>query len=357
MRLIFVTCTLNSGGAERVISILANYFSSKYNTEIICWRKDEIFYQIDPAVKIIELEDYGKNLITKLLSLRKHFKKDDIIIPFMEEIYGRVLISVIGQKRTVIPSERNDPSKTKIHWRIARRLLQFKITAFVVQTETIKEYYTKAFQKKICIIPNPVDTKQYTTDQWNKESKMVLAVARTDPQKNYPMMINAFAQLHKSHPEYVLEIYGSKDKGESYCQQLFRLIASNNAGQYIHIHGRHQNVAQLYSQAYMFVMSSDYEGMSNSLIEAMCSGRPVISTKVSGARDLIQDKENGMLVDVGDQNAFTNALKQLIEDPNLAQSLANNATKLREVLSKETICSMWDELLIKKISSCPQSQS
>ena len=356
MRLIFVTCTLNSGGAERVISILANYFSSKYNTEIICWRKDEIFYQIDPAVKIVELEDYGKNLITKLLALRKHFQKDDIIIPFMEEIYGRVLISVIGQKRTVIPSERNDPSKTKILWRIGRRLLQFKITAFVVQTETIKEYYTKAFQKKIFVIPNPVHPKQYTTHQWNKESKMVLAVARTDPQKNYPMMIKAFAQLHKSHPEYILEIYGSKDKGESYCQQLLKLIASNNAEQYIHINGRHHNVAQLYSQAYLFVMSSDFEGMSNSLIEAMCSGRPVISTRVSGARDLIVDKQNGLLVNIGDQNAFTNALKLLIENQDLAQTLAQNATKLREVLSKDTICTMWNNLLINITALCQQSQ-
>ena len=347
MRLVFVTDTLMSGGAERVISILANHFAKKYNVEILCLMSASVFYTIDSSVKIVQVEDYEKNSIKKLWFLRKYLLPNDIIIPFMEAVYCKVLLSLAGKKRTIIPSERNDPNKMERRWTVIRRLFMSKITKFVVQTNKIKEFYPFFFKKKVVVIPNPVDKTQYTTDEWNPNSKIILAVARTEPQKNYSMMIMAVAAMHEIHPEFRLEIYGCRDKETEYARHLFALIDELNANEYIHINGRSKNVAELYSAAYMFVMSSDYEGLSNSLIEALCSGRPVISTKVSGATDLIKDGENGLLVDIGDQKGLTAAMCSLIENKELAYTIAGNATKIRSLLAKEKICSEWEKIIMK----------
>jgi len=347
MRLVFVTDSLVSGGAERVISILANYLSYKQKVVIICLKKEDVFYAINSNVTLIHLDDYCQSKFQKICFLRNYFMVDDIIIPFMEPVYCKVMLCLIGKTRIIIPSERNDPNYMKFRWTFLRRLFMYKISKFVVQTYKIKEYYPKFFQEKITVIPNPVEPKQYTTEPWNRNSKIVLAVARTDVQKNYPMMIKAFCALHKFHPDYHLEIYGCRDMKSEYVKSLYALIHNLSADSYIHIHGRVENVSELYHMAYMFVMSSDYEGLSNSLIEAMCSGLPVVSTKVSGATDLIVDRENGLLVDIGDENGFSKAMLSLIENQSLAQHLGNNATKCRNTLHKDKICEKWENMLIE----------
>ena len=104
-------------------------------------------------------------------------------------------------------------------------------------------------------------------------------------------------------------------------------------------------MASLYGKAYMFVMSSDYEGLSNALIEALCSGLPVISTKVSGATDVIRSGENGILVEIRDEKGFYSAMKKLIENPDDAGVLAKEAIKSRERFEKEYVCGQWESLI------------
>ena len=97
----------------------------------------------------------------------------------------------------------------------------------------------------------------------------------------------------------------------------------------------------------MFVSSSDYEGMSNSMLEAMAIGLPTICTDcpAGGARTIIHDHENGLLVPVRDVQALANAMLKVIENPSLAQHLSMNGAKLRDVLNAETIAKRWMELL------------
>ena len=346
MRLIFITDTLSSGGAERVVSILANQFAHKWSTEIVCLRKKEVFYEINPKVKILYADDYAKGWIGKMYWLRKYVKEEDVLLPFMVKVYCVTLLALIGKRVNVIASERNDPNTTKQPWKMLRPLLLPKVRTLVVQTQQIKDYFKDDIKKKIAIIVNPLDLKNCYLGEWNEQSKTVIAVGRTDPQKNYPMLIRAFSEIHKNHPDYRLEIWGNRLMGGG---NLALLIEELGASDYISIHGRTDDMATLYGKAYMFVMSSDYEGLSNALIEALSSGLPVVATKVSGATDVIKSEENGLLVDIGDEQGLCRAMSLLIENADEAYRLSEKARQSRLIFAKEKICSQWETLINKSI--------
>lgn len=342
MRLVFVTDTLCSGGAERVISILANYFGEKYDTVIVCLRKRDVFYDIRKNVEIVQSDDFAHGLIGKAIWLRHYFRKDDVIIPFMVKVYCVVLLALLGKKQFIVASERNDPRTTEIQWKILRRLLFPKLSALIVQSQAIKDYFPQKYKNKISIILNPVEIAQCSSKPWSRDSKLVLAIGRTDVQKNYPMMIRAFNRLRQIYPDYRLEIWGSRNEKDFLLQSL---IDDLGASESISIHGRTNEVCELYASAYMFVMSSNYEGLSNALIEAMCSSLPTISTKVSGAIDIINDKENGLLVDIGDEEGLYCAIKKLIDEPLFAEKLSVNAKKTSLLFDKNKICSQWENVI------------
>ena len=160
MRIIFVTDTLASGGAERVISVLANNLSMQYDeVEIVCLRKHLVFYDIQPKVKIVFAEDYSNGWVNKILWLRNYIKKDDVVISFMIRVYCVVLLSLLGLRRHIITSERNDPDAIGVKWKIIRCLLLPTTTKHVVQTQKIKNYFSSSLQKKISIIYNPINLK------------------------------------------------------------------------------------------------------------------------------------------------------------------------------------------------------
>lgn len=350
MRLIFITDTLSSGGAERVVSILANYFVVKRPTEIICLRKLDAFYTIKPEVKLSYADDYSKGWLGKMLWLRHYIKEDDILLPFMVKVYCVTLLSLLGKKVQVIASERNDPKTTDQPWKFLRPLLLPKASILVVQTQQIKNFFSNRIKAKIEIILNPLDLRNCYQGDWNPDSKVVLAVGRTDQQKNYPMMIRAFKKVHEAHPEFKLEIWGSRSISED-GDTIINLIKDIDATNYISIHGRTDNMSDLYGKAYMFVMSSNYEGLSNALIEALSSGLPCVSTKVSGATDIIKNGENGLLVDVGDENGFCQAILRLVENPDEAGALAINAQKCRQMFSRDNICGQWEGLIDRTVKN------
>lgn len=220
MKLIFVSDTLSSGGTERVVSILANYFSKKYETEIICLRKMETFYPLEPSVNVVYANDGHGSWLKKLLWLRRYIQKDDVVVPFMVKVYCVVLLSLIGKKNTIIASERNDPRTTAPAWKVLRRCLLHKVNTLVVQTNDIKNYFWQGIRSRIEIIMNPLEPKQCSDATWNRESKLILAIGRTDEQKNYPMMIRAFNRIRMNHPDYRLEIWGNRNQTGEIVREL-----------------------------------------------------------------------------------------------------------------------------------------
>ena len=324
-RHIFFIGTLCGGGAERVVSILASRMAEQeMQVEVLTYYDKPIAYEVSPKVKITAIETFtgSKNKLYNLLQIRKYFKKNaQVVISFLAPFNMMAIAANFGNGIPIIVADRNDPTKVPSNklLRKTRDFLYMFADGIVVQTKKNQEYFGKAVQKKSIVIYNPINLGEYAGAalEFPKKKKFVTA-GRLMPQKNQKMMIKAFAKILKLHPEYQLVIYG-----EGPCRaELELLIKELRIENSVLLPGNTTSLHEKMMDAEVFLLSSDYEGMPNALIEAMCMGLPCISTKVSGATDLIINHENGILTELDNQEEFESAMLQLIGHPKLAEQLA-----------------------------------
>ena len=345
-KIVYFIGTLGNGGAERVVSILTRKLADMgEKVEIVLYYDSEPFYEIHPNVQItyVERETGSKNLLKNLIWLRRYFIKNaDLVISFLAQFNMIALAAVFAAGIPVIVADRNDPRHMpkQAPIRLARNLLYHLADLVVVQTQHNKEYFSKALQKKCRIIYNPVDLKEKQALALRTEKKQrIVSVARLMKQKNQLMLIDAFAEVQKSFPDYILTIYGEGP----FRDELQKRIEELGLVEQVELPGRVQNVFDSIADAELFVLSSDFEGMPNALIEAMCLGLPVISTRVSGASDLIENENNGLLTDVGDVKMLIRCMKRMLSDSELRKCCAEEAVKINQLLHTDYIVGQWIE--------------
>lgn len=345
---IFFDGTLQEGGAERVLSILTSHLSENgKDVEIVLYYDREIFYKINKNVKItvVEKETGSKSILKNLLWLREYFKKNgNIIISFLAPFNMFALVAHMFINKPIIVADRNDPRHVpeKLFFRKCRDFLYLFSDGVVIQTSSNQSYFSDSIRKKSTVIYNPVDLKDYKALalSTNKEKKIV-SVGRLMPQKNQKNMISAFAEFLKTHNDYTFTIYGEGP----YREELQNYISQLNLNEKVFLPGSVKNVFDYIKDAEVFVLSSDYEGMPNALIEAMCIGLTVISTTVSGATDLIRDGVNGFLVEKNNPQKMTEALKKIADDKELRIRMAKEAVKLNDVLAAKKIMLQWEKYI------------
>ena len=343
----FFVSSLDDGGAQRVISILASRMVQKgMDVEIVTYLDAPVLYPIHSEVKItcVQKETEKKSLISNLLWLRSYFKENaEIVLSFLAPFNMIALVATMGLRVPIVVADRNDPAKvpgSKVI-RIARDILYVFADQVVVQTEANKAYF-KVLSKKTTVIYNPVDLKEYTGLALKSEKdKIIVSAGRLMPQKNQKMLIDAFSAIMKKFPEYQLVIYGEG----SYREELESYVKALKLEERVFMPGSVTDLYDKMKSAELFVLSSDYEGMPNALIEAMCMGLPVISTKVSGATDLINHGKNGLLTEVGDKKEMENAMEQMLSDENLREQMAIEAVQLAEMLRTDEILKQWQEII------------
>lgn len=345
-RVVFFIATLDNGGAERVVSILTQHLVRLgIPVKIVLYYDSALFYDIHPDVQItyVERETHSKNLLKNILWLRRYCKEQaDLVISFLAQFNMVALAALFGTGIPVVVADRNDPRHmpTQAPVRVARNLLYHLANTVVVQTQHNKAYFSKALQKKCKIIYNPVDLQDKKGLALRTEKKhRIVSVARLMKQKNQLMLIDAFARVKKDFPEYTLTIYGEGPFRSALEQRINELELNDS----VMLPGKVRNVFECIADAELFALSSDFEGMPNALIEAMCLGMPVISTKVSGATDLIEHGRNGMLTDVGNADQMAECMRRMLEDHALRQSCAQNALEINSLLGVEKIVSHWLE--------------
>ena len=243
-------------------------------------------------------------------------------------------VALRDTKIPVIISERNDPIKdcpSRIK-RLLRSISYQLADGFVFQTEDAKRHFNKKIQSKAVVIPNPVKRDLPYAD--TKKAKIV-AAARLTEQKNYPMLLKSFKLFLRDYPEYTLHIYGDGKKKAELVAMCGELKIQNR----VIFEGNVPDLHERITDAKMFVLSSNYEGISNSLLEAMAMGLPCVSTDCpcGGSRMLIEDGVSGLLTPVGDDVAFCEAMKKIVDSQELAYRLGREAVKARETYSEETI--------------------
>lgn len=356
MKLIISVATLKFAGAERVVSIIANELVRQgHDVEILLFYDKEICYKIDENVNIVVSErDSGKKgLLGHLAWRRRHIKDSgaNIVVSFLAPFNMINILTMAGLKVPLIVADRNDPRRipTNSVLRTARNFLYRFADGIVLQNETNKNYFGKTVRKKSAVIFNPLNMGEYEgvaarCDESEKVDEIV-AVGRLIRQKNPKMLVNAFANIAQDFPQYRLSFIGEGDMKE----EIAALAKERGIADRVELNGAVSNVFERTYRSKLYVMTSEYEGMPNALIEAMCLGLPVISTKVSGAVDVIENNENGVLIDCGDEKALEDEMRALLSDAELRRKYGKNAAKIADQLRTEEIVSRWLEFIEKTI--------
>lgn len=347
MSRLLISCgALTNGGAERVLSILSGSFADNFESvTYVMWVEAPVFYKIDPRVKIvsIEKEASSKNLLKRMIQFRKYIKSTcpDVILSFLTPFNMLVLTSLLGVNKKMIVAERNDPYQIPGGRFMAaiRNCLYRRATGILVQTHYAASYFKGSSARKTHVIYNPtfMDRSLVGSAASCSKEDIIVSVGRLHPQKDQKTLIKAFSIFKKQHPSYKLVIYGegpSRAELESYIDAL-------NLKKSVFLPGTTTDILDKMKTARVFVLSSLMEGMSNAMIEAMCLGIPVISTKVAGATELIADGENGFLVDQRDPDAIAERMAAITDDMPFAEHLSRNAVKLYDMLSRENIVPQW----------------
>lgn len=339
--------TLCSGGAERVVSVISKGLVEEFReVEIILYYDREIFYKLDERIKIkiIERETKSRNILKNMLWLRKNIKKDDILLSFLAPFNMLAIVSLFFKKKILV-ANRNDPNFIPVNkfLRKVRDILYNFTEGVICQTENNKRYFNKRIQNKTDIIYNPVyiSEKQGSALEEKKEN-IIVSVGRLSKQKNQVLMIDSFKEILNKYPDYKLIIYGEGEERKN----LENYIKENGLEKNIELPGAFKDIHTRIKKAKCFIMTSDYEGMPNALLETMSLGLPCISTKVSGAVDLIESGKNGILVD-RDKNEISNEIIKIIENEDDAFNLGKEASKLYNKLDEKEIINQWINLLKK----------
>lgn len=213
----------------------------------------------------------------------------------------------------------------------------------ILQTRQCANFFPKRVQRKAVILPNPLNEQFLGKQYVGERRKTIVAVGRVDENKNHQMLIQAYEDIMSEYPEYQLVIYGDGDRR----QQLLEYIREKKLTQKVSMPGKVKDVAAHIREAAVYVLTSNTEGMPNSLIEAMVLGLPVISTNCpcGGPETIIQDGVNGLLIPVGDTKALAEALKKILGNQEYACKLGENAAKLSEELHPDKVNRQWEQYL------------
>lgn len=374
MKILFALASLGSGGSERVVSILANRLVEiGFQVEIVCLLYNDYYYEVNEKVKVTFLQDLAaKNRENEKVSLktslsnvfvypgtmslfergkwlRKYCTEQNIrgVIAFTEGVYCFVLASLFGTRIKVISSERNDPKFMSWRRTILKRILLPTTDWLVVQTEQIKRSFNwGGLKNKTSIIVNPVREDVFNQDNRNifSSDNVIVSVARLFDQKRQEILIEAFALLIDQFPDWKLYIYGEGPKRK----ELEELILSKKLQNKVFLPGTSDNILKVMRGAKFFCLSSDYEGMSNAMVEAVCLGLPIVSTKVSGTDELIVEGENGYVVAIRDSVGLSMAMKQLMSDDTKIKKFSEYSLLLSEKFRLEKVVKDWT-LLINSI--------
>lgn len=363
MKILFHINCLGRGGAERVVSVLSDYFAKDGNTVVVTtlWQDLEE-YPLNKAVRRISVGlkagEQNKGRIYKLLArffrLRKAIKteKPDIVVSFCASANFRCAYSMAGINIPLLVSVRNDPQSDYVPYKRATRHMVKKAAGCVFQTKAAMESFPKDFQKKSRVIFNPIDESFLEYGGLNKDISQreprIVTVGRVTRQKNQLLLVRAFERIHDELPQYTLEIYG--EVGDGVVKgEIADFCNSTGIADKVKFMGVSDTVYKDISSASLFVLSSEYEGMPNALMEAMALGLPVISTDCPcyGPSTLIEQGKSGILVPMGDVDTMVDdmaaAMKKVLGCREYAQGLGENAAKIKNLAAPNVIYQEWKQ--------------
>lgn len=330
----FIVPSFSSGGAERaVVNLSSQLANDGENVTVLIYFTMPNEYSISSKVNVINLSggdesEYNKIAYwKKIVRLRKIVKavQPDYILPFLPQVTIHVALACFDMHNRIIHTLRNNPRFTprnKVKRFICNALICTSWKT-IVQNERQREFFPSVFQRKMYVLFNPVSKELLSAKKIEHSNvKTIIGVGRLEKQKNFEMLIRAVGKVVLEYPDIQLKIYGEGAERNNLRALIDQLSLQN----YVHLMGRSSDMLTVYQDADLYVLSSDFEGMPNTLIEAMAVGLPCIATNCeTGPSDLIRDGENGRLIQVGDEAQLINTICSMINSPENAMILGRNA--------------------------------
>ena len=362
MKCMFVIDSNLSGGAERVISILVNYFSSKKDEVILLnFDRDSNFYHIDDGVKVIKLAQLypqialEKNrLLRRLLIIRKTRKmikeiEPEVVVPFLFDAEMAVIPYCVRHSIPCITSVRNDADKYPQYQRQFRKHFYPKLAGIVFQSEAVMNHKDYSNLLNAYVIPNPVAMNLIEHRDISVDRNKIISVGRLTKQKNHELTILAMHRLVSDYPNLKLHIFGSGELKNDLQDLIMKYDLQNN----VFLDGVKDNAQYVNRDAAAFVMASDYEGFPNALLEAMACHIPSICTDFNSgtAAEALLNGKAGWLVNVGDALGLENAIRECISDSSIAEKKADYAIEQCKKYSVSIIGEKWNDLIISVLKN------
>ena len=339
---------------------LTNALSNKYEVCYCNLSGVQPFYELNSNVRYIELNSKRSNsflerntvgFVKNVIDLTNLVKKNnyDVIVNFSDHAFYALLFVKLFTKRKLLVSQRVDPFSCKKITEKFRMFLFRYCDGLVCQTDSAESYFHgKQYNSlKKVVIANPSLGKTHL--QWDAERNdgYIVSLARVDiEQKRQDILINAMKLVHKVYPDINLRIYG-KDVNNSILQ-LKKMVEENHLERNVEFCGVTNEVYEILSRSRMMVLSSDYEGIPNAIIEAMEVGVPIISTdcKPGGARMLLQNGSGGIIVKCGDYEQLADAILLYLQKPQIAIEKAKAAHDSLYRFDEEKIAGEWEEMIM-----------
>jgi GalNAc-alpha-(1->4)-GalNAc-alpha-(1->3)-diNAcBac-PP-undecaprenol alpha-1,4-N-acetyl-D-galactosaminyltransferase len=358
IKLAFVVPSLQSGGMERVMTELANYYSTKKEIQVhivLFGKSPKIFYKLNQNINIHKIKGpFVKHvrlfeIIKRVFFLRKAIKSinPQAVLSFGTQWNNLVLLSLYNMPYPVYVSDRGSPiRKYKRSTEVLRSILYKKSAGIIAQTNIARDILIQNFANaNIVAIGNPIRDVSNKNDQ-NREN-IILSVGRLISTKHHDKLINIFSKLDA--PGWRLIIVGGNALNENNYVKLKNLIRQLHMEERITLEGEQKDVSSYYNRCKIFAFTSNVEGFPNVIGEALSWGLPVVSYDcVAGPSEMIVNGENGFLVPVFDDIQFQEKLQLLIDNEKLRQQMAVKAPESISKFSVESIGEQYLKFILSK---------
>jgi glycosyltransferase involved in cell wall biosynthesis len=351
--------SLSAGGAERVVTTLANEWSRQGRDVLIATfesPEQSSFYPLDVSVRrlALDLPPVSKpkwraitHTFKRISRLRRAIQSErpDIIVSFLTKMNVISAIAADGLGVPVVISERNNPyvQRFNIFWDAARAYAFPKAFAFVTMTQGAAEFFPRNQRRRTRIIPNPVSIPSLVR---RSDGKSLTAVGRLTEQKRFDRLIEAFARVAADFPDWTLTIWGEGELRDALEAQVEAL----GLGDRIRLPGLTSAPGGWLASADILALSSDYEGWPNVVIEALAGGVPVVAVDCEfGVKEILQNGELGLIAPRDNIGAFAAALSRIMRDESLRRDFSQKGREAAKKYSTPAIAAQWDELIAEAL--------
>ena len=353
-KLLFYISTIRGGGAARVMVNIANGLSSRgYEICFVTNFPSDHEYVLKEDIRRINIEEKESNKgfleknYRRTKALRKIVRAESpgACIAFMVENNIRLILATAAIRTKTIVSVRNDPAReyNRKGFRLFANLLYSKADCIIFQTKDAQRWFSKSVRKKSRVIINQIDSRFFCDS--DSPGSYIVACGRLVKQKDYPMLLHAFKSVLHELPGEQLMIYGEGELKDELVNLTKKLCIDSS----VHFEGYESNMQEVYRNAKILVLTSQYEGMPNVLLEALASSVPVVSTDCpcGGPRMVIEDGVNGFLVPVGDSLRTSEAIVRIIGNENTLKTMRKESYITAQSFHPENILDNWERMILE----------